>query len=111
VQRESIMGGDEVDARAWLATAVFVEVRASRKPGRDLGMHAHLSSPKLANRISISAVPLRPVHRKSTDLIAAHAEVPGLCNQLHFCQDGVLVDGVEKCPQLIDVEKSPSECR
>src|SRR3546814_16543728 len=58
--------------------------------------------PEPAHGIAIAVVPLRPACGEVADLIAAHADVPGLGDQLDPRQRRVLKPGVEETRTAVE---------
>ena len=102
VEREAVVGGDEVDRRERVAAVALVEVAGAGEARREL-VHARLPAPEVAHRVAIDAIPLRPQDREVADLVTARADVPRLGDQLHLGQDRVLVDDVEEAGEAVDV--------
>ena len=109
VQSEAVVRRDEVDTCIGTAAAVFVQVVAAGEPCGELRHRAGVAAPEPADGIAILPVPLGPQHRKIADLITPLPEIPGLRNQLHLRQHGILMDDVEKRPQSVHVEQFPGE--
>ena len=84
VQRESVVRGDEVDARPRFSPAPVEEVRGCREALRDAGGLAFVAFPVRAHRVAELVVPLGPARRKLAHLISARPDVPRLGDQLHF---------------------------
>ena len=78
VQRESIVGGNKIDARIWTTPAVLIEIGTAGEPVGDLANVALVAFPKAPHRVAIFAVPFRPEHGKVSNLIAAFAYIPRL---------------------------------
>ena len=102
VEGESIMRRDEIDARKGAPPAHTVEVAAPGQPVPQLRHLASITFHVPPDGVPVFAVPLGPADRKVTDLIAAFAHVPGLCNQLDLGQGGILVEDVEESAQPVD---------
>ena len=60
MQREPVVGGDEVDARVGAPPGRRVQVRTSSEARRELGERLVGSANEVAERIAILAVPLGP---------------------------------------------------
>ena len=95
VQREAVVGGDEIDARPGLAAAMIELVRRGAEARRQR-LGARLAAPEVAHRVAERVVPLRPARRKAADLIAAGPAVPGLGDQFDVGQQRVLPDRFQK---------------
>ena len=100
-EREPVVRGDEVDARVGTAAIARVQIARAGDPVRELADQPALAFPDRAHDVAVLAVPLGPAHGEVADLIAALAQVPGLCDQLHLRQHRVLVNDVEECPEPI----------
>src|SRR5438132_14208041 len=96
------MAGDEIDAGIRASAAMLVEIAAAAQPVSELRGGAAVSFPESPDGVPIFAVPLRPQDRKVSHLIAAFAQVPRLGNELDLRQNGILVDDIEECSQLVD---------
>ena len=103
VEREAVVGGDEVDAGVRLASGAGIEVGRAAEPIGELGRLAADPLPEAAHAVAVLAVPLRPADREVADLVAAGTDVPRLGDQLHLADDRVLVDDVEEAAELVDV--------
>ncbi len=68
-------------------------------------MHAHVALPELAHGVPILAVPFHPSQWEITDLIATLTQVPGFGDELGGRQGRVLINGVEKSAEFVDVLK------
>ncbi|EXI74696.1 MAG: hypothetical protein AW07_01624 [Candidatus Accumulibacter sp. SK-11] len=109
VQREAIMGGDEVDAGIGSAATVLVQIAGAGETVGELPHHAALTAPVIAHDVPVLAIPLGPADRKVAHLIATVPEVPGLGNQLHLRQDRVLVNDVHEGAELIHFVQFPGQ--
>ena len=95
-QRETVVRGDEIDARFGGFSAAFVQIRASAEPVREVAHVAVFTLPIPANRVPVATVPLRPEHRKVAHLITAITHVPRLRDELHLRQHRILMNDVEE---------------
>ena len=75
-QRETIVRGDEVDARVRAAPIVLIQIGAPGEPVSQLPNAAFIAFPETADGIAVFAVPFSPKYRKIPNLIAAFADVP-----------------------------------
>ena len=100
LQRETVMRGNEVDARPGTAATITEDVGRARHPRRHVGDEASIAFPEAPHDIAILAVPLGPTRREITELIAARANVPGFADQLNIGQLGILAERVEECAAL-----------
>ena len=82
VQRETVMGGDEVHARPRLAAAPVEDVAGRRQAGAERREKTFVALPEPAHDVAILVVPFRPAGREAADLIAAGSAVPRLGDQL-----------------------------
>ena len=105
-QSESIVGGDEIDAGVRPPAVMLVEIGGSSKPVRHFA-DAPSRLSRNADRVAIFSVPFRPERGKVADLIAAFANIPWLCDQLHLREDRVLMNDVEECMQRV---RHPADC-
>ena len=108
-QGEAVVGGHEVDAGEGRAALVRVEVAGARQPRGELGQHAALGPPVVADAVAVLAVPLAPAGREVADLVAALTHVPRLGDQLDLVQDGVLLDEVEERREPVGPVVLPGE--
>ena len=99
VEREPVMGGDEIDAGPGLAAAVVENVARGAK-ARSERARRGLAAPEIAHRIAEFVVPLGPARREATHLISARTAIPRLGDQLDRAQLRVLAAGLEE-PALI----------
>ena len=109
VQREAVVGGDEVDAGEGAAARAAVEVAAAGEAVAELGQGLVLAPPEVAHGVAVLAVPLRPQRREVADLVAALADVPRLGDELDLADDRVLLDEVEERRQPVDVVQLAGE--
>src|SRR5581483_10010793 len=63
-QRETIVGGDEVDAVVGPPATGLVQIGAPRQPVAELAERAGLGPPEVPDRVTELAVPLRPQGRE-----------------------------------------------
>src|SRR5688500_2004755 len=89
VQREAVVGGDEIDAGPRLSAAAVEDVGRAAQPRRQ-GRRRRFGTPVVAHRVAVLVVPLRPARRKAADLVAARAAVPRLGDQLHLGEPRIL---------------------
>ena len=61
-----------------------------------------VAPPEAAQPVAILAVPLGPQAGKLTHLVSAFAHVPGLGDQFHLGNHGVLIDDVEEGGEAVD---------
>src|SRR5712664_3862187 len=80
---KTVMHGDVVDAGARVAAVMIEQVGRAGHAAGNFADQAAFAAPVTPHRAAIAVVPLRPLGRKRADLIAAHAEVPRLGDQLH----------------------------
>ena len=101
-QREAIVRGDEVDARARAPAVVGKEIAAAGEPRSELADRAAVAFPEPPDTIAILAVPFAPEHGKIADLITMRSDVPRLGDQLHFGKNRVLLNDIEEGAEPID---------
>ena len=100
---------------------VLVEIARTRQAVTHLADGVLVPDPEPPDGVAIAPVPLRPAHGEIADLIAALPEIPGLGDELHVRQHGVLMDDVEERAQFVDaavlarerrgeIEAKPSTC-
>src|SRR5690606_13234704 len=78
VQGETVVRGDEVDARPGLAAALVEEVRRTRHPARERARRAVVALPEGAGGVPEAIVPFGPAGQGLSDLVAARPAVPRL---------------------------------
>src|SRR5690606_31636253 len=109
VQRETVVSGDEVDAGIRQPAVALVEVAAARESRGHLRDLSRVATPEATDRVAVLPVPLGPAHREVPDLVAAFAEIPGLGDQLHLRDDGVLRDDVEEGTESVHLVELAGE--
>jgi hypothetical protein len=110
-QGETIVSGDEVDARRRPASFELVQIGAAREPVGELGQGRVLAPPEVANAVAVLAVPLGPLGWEVAHLVTAFTDVPRLGEELDLTHDGVLMDEVEERGQSVHVVELTSERR
>ncbi len=97
VQREAVVGGEEVHARQWRPQVPAIDVLAAAQALGKLCRGPGIAAPPAAHRVAEFAVQLTPRLREMAHLIAVHPhDIPCLCNQLRLGQDRVLGHRAEK---------------
>ncbi len=94
------MGGDEVDAGPGAPAAMAVDVGRAREARGEVARLALVALPEAPDGVAVAAVPFGPAGREAADLIAAHADVPGLGDHLCRGQHRVLGHRVEEVGAL-----------
>src|SRR5689334_8407733 len=102
IQRETVMGGHEIDAGPRPAPAMIEEVGGCADPRGKLRQHALIPAPIAPHRTAVAIVPLRPTWWKLSELIATGPYIPGLCDQLHVLQCGRLSERVKEAAARIE---------
>src|SRR5262249_26083947 len=95
-EREAVMRGDVVDARPRRAAMMLEDVGGTGHPRRHLADEPALAAPVAPQCAAEGIVPFRPFGRKGAQPVAARTDVPGLGNELHFCEYRVALDRLEK---------------
>ena len=72
-QRETVVHRDVIDAGAGRAVVVMKQVGGGGHAARHFADQAAFAAPVAPHRAAIAVVPFRPLRRKGTDLITAHA--------------------------------------
>ncbi len=103
IERETVVTGDEVDARARPPPGGLVEVRRPGQPRTEFAKGRGLTPPVVTHSVAILPVPLRPQTWEIAYLIAALADIPRFCDQLHLADDRVLLNQIEERAQPVDV--------
>src|SRR5690606_36473525 len=91
-QGVAVMRGNEVDAGGGTTRGMCVEVRAAGKAGSHFANGLRFPAPELAHTVAIATIPFAPDRREVAHLITALAQVPGLGNQVHLTDDGILMN-------------------
>src|SRR3954452_11793647 len=94
-QGETIVRGDEVNARARMPVVVAEEIAAPGEPGRQFAHRPAVSFPEAPHAVAIFAIPLTPEHREVADLVTVWSDVPRFGDQLHGREHRILLDDVE----------------
>jgi hypothetical protein len=89
-QREAVVRDDEVDRFPGRALARLEEVGTGAQPLRVVPARAVTAEPEGARGVAELVVPLEPAARELANLVAARPDVPGLGDQAHAGQRGVL---------------------
>src|SRR4051812_28934853 len=76
VQRKAVMSGDKVHAGPRLAATTGEGIGGCGHAGCHLGLHAGIALPIGSGGIAEFVIPLGPSGRKTSDLVAAGADVP-----------------------------------
>ena len=108
-QREAVVTGDEVDARAWPPPGGFVEVRGPGQPRGEFAEGRGFAPPVVAHNVAILPVPFGPQTWKVADLITALADVPRLGDQLDLADHRILLHQIEEGRQPVDVVELPGQ--
>mmetsp|Transcript_94450 Transcript_94450/g.291169 ORF Transcript_94450/g.291169 Transcript_94450/m.291169 type:complete len:294 (+) Transcript_94450:1174-2055(+) len=91
---EAVVGGHEVDGVARAPAILLVEVRAAADARGKVALHAPVALDEPPHRVAELAVPLReargPAGRELSHEVPAIAAVPGLSDELHVLQEGVV---------------------
>src|SRR3546814_11161822 len=90
------MRGQEVDAGPMPAALLVEEIARAGDARGKLRRLPFVALPEPAHGIAIAVVPLRPARGEVADLIAAHADVPRLGDQLDPLQRRVLQYSVQE---------------
>src|SRR5580704_129600 len=111
VERETVMHRDVIDAGALDAPVMVEEIGRAGHTAGDFADQAAFAAPIAAQRAAIAVVPFRPLRRKTSDLVAAHAEIPGFGDQLDGSQHRVLANGGEEGGVAIKTVRAAAERR
>ena len=79
-----------------MAAVVLVQIARPHDPGRKIGHDLLVAEPEATNGVTVPAVPLRPEDGEVAHLVAPHAQIPGLGDELGPREDGILVHDVEE---------------
>ena len=96
LQCETVMGGDEIDARPRPPAAISEDVGGAGHARGEIGDEPSVALPKAPDGVAILPVPLGPAGRKIAELIAVRAEIPRFGNQFEPGHDRVLSDRIEE---------------
>jgi hypothetical protein len=88
LEREAVVGGDEVDRRVGAAAAAAVEVAGAGEPVAHAAHLALVALPVRAHGVAVDAVPLRPVLWEVADLVAPLARSHGSAMSLPWEMTG-----------------------
>ena len=80
VESETVVRGNEIDARIWASPIVSIKIGAPSEPVPHLADAALIAFPKTANRVAVFAVPFRKRRRKIANLVSAVPDVPRFRN-------------------------------
>ncbi len=111
LQREAIVCRDEIDTGVGFAAAGFVKIgRAGKAPG-EVADQPPIALPIRSHGVAVFVIPFVPARGKVTHLVAAAAQIPGLCDQFDLRQQGVLPNGVEERSEAIHIEQFAGQGR
>ena len=110
-QREAVVADHVVHRFGRLAAPRLEQVGRSRQPLRELTSRAVASQPEGARGVAEAVVPLQPAAREVAELVAAHADVPGLGDPLHAREHRVLQHGLEERGIALEAMVAASEHR
>ena len=82
---------------------MLVEIRRSGYAGGELAEAGMLAAPEVPDGVAVLAVPLRPLRREVTDLVAAGSDVPGLGDEFDLADRRILLHEFEERAQPVDV--------
>src|SRR5690554_4886094 len=102
MQRETVVGGDEIDRGKGAPAAAVEQIRRPHQARGEFGQLTLIATPEGAASVAVPVVPFRPTRWKAADLVTAGAAVPGLGNQLHLAEHRILTTGVEKATALVE---------
>src|SRR5690554_7352830 len=102
MQREAVVGRDEIDRGERAPPAAVEQIRRPHQARSELGQLPLIATPEGATSVAVPVVPFRPARWKAADLVTAGAAVPGLGNQLHLAEHRILAAGVEKATALVE---------
>ena len=111
VEREAVVGRDEVDAGVGGASAGGVEIARTREAVGELADDAAVALPIGPHRVPVAVVPFGPAHGEVAHLVAADPQVPRLGDELHLGEHRILVDDVEEGAQAVHFEQLPGQGR
>jgi hypothetical protein len=94
VEIESVMRGDEIDARPGLSPALVEEIARSGNALGEIRQYAGIAFPEAAHGVAELIIPFRPSRWELPDLVAAGADIPGLSDQFDAVQYGILPAGI-----------------
>src|SRR5687767_14406704 len=96
VQRETIVGGNKVNAGVRFAFIVFVKIRTSGKAVGKFSQGTFFAPPEIADAIAVLAIPFAPTRREIAYLVTVIANIPGLGDKFNLRNDRILVNDIEK---------------
>ncbi|MCY1552278.1 hypothetical protein D9M68_886640 [compost metagenome] len=103
VQGETVVRGDEVDARGGPLARPAVQVFRTGDALGHLADEPAVAFPEAAQPVAVLVVPLGPAEREVADLVAAVAQVPRFGDELHAVERRVLPDRVEEAAEVLDL--------
>ena len=111
LQCETVMNGDEIDARPRSPAAISENIRRTGHPGSEIGDETLVTSPEAPDGVPILPVPLGPAGRKIAELISVRAEIPRFGNQFEPGHHRILSDRIEECTALAIIAVFAGEAR
>ena len=111
VQREPVMGADEVHRGPGLASGGSENLARAGHRARQRRQLAGIAAPVGADGVAELVVPLAPAGREAADLITAAADIPGFGDELHLGQHRILTDGPQKAGLLREVMRVAGQRR
>ena len=95
VERETVVGGDEVDARPRFSPTKIELVRRGAKTRRQR-FRVPVAPPEVSHVIAKPVVPFRPAGGKAADLISARAAVPRLGDEFDISEHRILAHDLQE---------------
>src|SRR5215212_2480458 len=96
LQREPVVGGDEVHRGPGLASRRLEDLARAGHHLRDPGELARLAAPECPDAVPVLVAPPGPADRKPAYLISAGADIPRLRDELDAAQGWVLHAGLQE---------------
>lgn len=81
-QRKAVVGGDQVNRGVWRPVIMLVEIAGGGKAADELAVAYVAVQPVTTRGVAKLIVPFGKRRRKTTNLIAIRADIPGFSNQL-----------------------------
>src|SRR3989337_3907515 len=91
------------------ATWALEDPREAVEPRAQLRNLPGLAAPETPDAVAVLTVPLGPSRREATDLVAVLTQIPGLGDELHLGQHGILHDHVEEGSTRVHVARLPRQ--
>ncbi len=109
-ERKPVVSRYKINGCEGTATRPFVEIAGPSDPCCNFAVESLIAPPVAAHRIAVAPVPLGPLPRKSSYLIAPRSHIPRLGNKLHLTDDRILLNDLEERGQHVNVVELTRQC-